>query len=147
MPQRGPVPLGALARGVKGNPAGRPIDAELEADSSGGPRPPSEWPNELKKTWRGICKAAPPDLLGRVDAGILAIYVFHFHAWRAIAAQCGTDWMQATKHADAMDLHERQMLAAAGRLGFDPGTRARIRVPVEAKTKEPSLFDRLRDTA
>lgn len=147
MPQRGPVPLTPHVRALRGNTHDEPIPAMAAPATGKIPKPP-DWMSAGQKTiWKEIQKHAPKDLLARVDAGVLVVYVTHRYAFESIAADCGENTLLLTKRARELDLHQKAMLKAAAALGLDPSTRARIRVPATAAPKQKTLFERMRDSA
>ena len=147
MPQRGPVPLAPHVRALRGNTHDEPIPAAPSAATGRIPKPPDWMTAGQKAIWKDIQKHAPKDLLARVDAGVLMVYVTHRFAFEAIAADCGDNTLLLTKRARELELHQKAMLKAAAALGLDPSTRARIRFPATEAPKQKTLFERMRDSA
>jgi phage terminase small subunit len=148
MGQRGPIPLEKKDKALRANTSGRPITEAVKAPGRILPAP--AWmSDDQREVWKETVRHAPRNLLARIDAGILATYVVHRHAYECIAAMCeGKPWDLA-RHADVLSKHQSAMLKASAALGLDPAARARLRIdsdaPVNPSAAAATLFDALKE--
>jgi phage terminase small subunit len=98
---------------------------------------PSPWLDaDARAAWQRVVKAAPPDLLRAIDAGMveaLAVAMVRHQRWATLLQQA---WLHLPVDARAVAMIDRQTHRAAGQiatlataLGLPPPARSRIAVP------------------
>jgi phage terminase small subunit len=149
MGKRGPIPLESGENALRGNTSCRPMSDAIKAPAAGRPFAPPSWmTDEQREMWRETLRHAPKNLIARIDAGILATYVVHRHAFEKLAAVCEGRAHDLSRMADPLSKHQAAMLKASQALGLDPSARARLRVemePVLPSKKQANFFEQLKE--
>lgn len=138
---KGRKPRPTHLRVLDGNPGKRPLN-KAEPVAPGSLREPPDWLTEgQKESWRYALEHAPLGVLGKIDRGLLAVWVvaedLHRDAAQKVAkfgsvVKVGADkdgkggTMQQSPYLPIVNRQAQIMVKTAAELGFTPVARTRI---------------------